>query len=214
MKIIVSTFYYPNYKDLAEKTVWQNLLQYCRKHDYEFLPFAIDEMPTGTPYEIACKACRLNTQLILKTLEDRFDSCDYFFHRDCDSIITDMDKSLESLIEFYKDYDIVTGSDRAGISMGQVLVKNSFRARKYLTEILCGIDSGTYEHEQKYMWNHPVDFLKETPQRWLNAYDCVGRLESADDPSNWRDGDFLVHLAGLNLEQKINRLDYWMGKVR
>ena len=213
MKIIVSTFYYPNYKELAEKTVWKNLKDYCLRHDYEFMPFAIEATPTGTPYEVACKACRLNTQLILKTLEERGD-CDYFFHRDCDSIITDMSVKLETLAEYYKEYEIITGSDKAGISMGQVLVKNTYQTRKYLAMILAGIDSGFYEHEQKFMWSNPVDFLTTTPQDWLNAYDTEARLEPFEVGVSWKPGNFLVHLAGLNLEQKMNRLDYWLSKVK
>ena len=213
MKIIVSSFYYPNYKDLADKTIYQNLKHYCEKNGYEFLPFALESMPEGTPYEIACQACRLNTQLILKTLEDRQDF-DWFFHRDCDSIITDMDFKLDSIIALYPNAEIITGSDIAGISMGQVLVKNTYRVKKYLAMVLAGIDSGSYEHEQKFMWANPVEFLKETPQRMMNSYDCEARLENDVAPSSWQEGDFLVHMAGLNLEQKMSRLDYWMGKVR
>lgn len=211
MKILVTTFYYPNYQELAKLTVDDNLAWYCFRLKYHFKPFAIDEEIDPDPYKMACKACRKNTELLLKLLEDN-PELEYVWHRDCDSVITNMNRRLEDIITEYP-YDIVTGSDKAGISMGQVLIKNTDRAKLYLREILEGIDHKGYEHEQKYMWANPRPFVFPTPQRVMNSYDCESRLEPLDDPSNWQPGDFLVHMAGMNLKQKMERVEMWMARM-
>ena len=214
MNIIATSFYFENYLKLAEKTVDGNLKDYCYKHGYACMPFYLGGVG-GTPYEIACRACRNNTELLLKILNE-YPYYDYVWHRDCDSIITNTEIKLEHLIERYPSpqYEIITGSDKAGISMGQVLVHNTPTARNYLREILDGIDSGKYEHEQKFMWSNLRDFIAVTDQRVMNSYDCESRLESLNDLGNWREGDFLVHLAGLNLEQKMSVVDKWLGRVK
>jgi hypothetical protein len=216
MNFICTSFYYANskgenFKELADQT-FDNLEEYCRKWGYRFEPYILQEEIEGTAYEVAVKACRKNSELLLKTLEDNH-SCDYVWHRDCDSIITNMDISLESIIGKYPSppYEIIVGSDKAGLSMGQVLVHNTPTGRQYLQDILDGIDRGE-EHEQTYMGKNMKGFIAVVPQRVMNSYDCEARLEP-DDPGNWQAGDFLVHLAGLNLNQKMEVLPKWMSRV-
>lgn len=213
MNIIVTSFYYPNYAELAQKTIYKNLSDYCYKHGYWLKVYALPDPKETDPYKLACMACRKNTEILLELLTD-YPHYDYVWHRDCDSIITDMSVTLEGCAGFYKSppYEIIVGSDKAGVSMGQVLVHNTPTAREYLKAILDAIDAGE-EHEQSYMQKNLKPFIAVTPQRWMNSYDCEARLEK-DDPGQWQEGDFLVHLAGLNLEQKMSRLDYWMGRVK
>jgi len=213
VSIIVSTFYWENFKDLAAKTVEINLRQYCQRHGYKFLAMNLGAPPSTNPNEMLILAGRKNTEIALKTLE-RFPDCEWFFHRDCDSIITNMDMKLEGIVKFFVDADIITGQDQAGLSMGNFLVRNTERAKSYLREILDGIDNHGYEHEQDFMWKNPREFVKAAPNTWLNAYDCEARLEPLDSLQNWQEGCFLVHMAGMNIEQRMSRLDYWMGKVK
>lgn len=209
VKIIVSTFYYPNYDPLAEYTVKENLSGYCLRHRYELIPYRLDEPIDPDPYKMACRACFKNTELILDTLEKRPDA-EYVFHRDCDSIITDMNRKLEDFALLYP-FDIVIGSDKAGLNAGQMLVKNTEQARKYLREFLD--HKSKYEHEQDYMAKNPKPFLHVVPQRVMNSYDTESRLEQFDPMASWQEGDFLVHLAGLNLGQKMKVVQKWLGKV-
>jgi len=211
MKIVVTTMYYSNYFELARATVHQNLAWYCERLGYTFVPYALSDEVDPDPYKMACKACVKNTELILKTLEDHPD-CDYVFHRDCDSIILNMNRRIEDIVaEYPKEIEILFGGDKAGLSAGQMIVKNTPQVKAYLQEYLD--HKAQYEHEQDFYQKNLRDFIVITPQHIMNSYDCVARLENPNDPANFRDGDFLVHLAGLNLEQKMSVVQKWMGRT-
>jgi len=211
VKIIVTTMYYPNYAELAKKTVEINLREYCEKHGYDGVVHAVMDDVDSDPYKMACKACVKNTELILKTLNDH-PECDYVFHRDCDSIILDMNRKIEAIIsEYPPEIELLFGGDKAGLSAGQMIVKNTPKVKLYLQEFLDA--KANYEHEQDFYQKNLRDFIVVTPQHVMNSYDCKSRLESEKDPANYRDGDFLVHLAGLNLEQKMGVVNTWIGRV-
>ena len=209
MKVVVTSLYYENYTELAKITVYRNLAWYAFRLGYAFVPYFVQDAVDPDPYKMACKACVKNTELILKTLND-YPDAEWVFHRDCDSIITNMNRKIEDIYLEYT-YDILTGSDKAGVSAGQMIVRNTERARAYLAEFL--ENQKSYEHEQDYMAKNPRSFLYMTPQNVMNSYDSESRLEPADTPGNWKQGDFLVHLAGLNLTQKMAVVEKWMGKV-
>jgi len=209
MKITVMSYYWPNYRPLAERTVDENLREYAKKHGYEFIAYALETKVEEDTYKASCEAGVKKAELVLRTLKI-FPDADYVFHRDCDSIIMNMGIGIEEIISRYP-YDILTGSDKAGISDGQMIVKNTEKAKKYISQYLANRDN--YEHQQDFMWTNPAPFLFGTPQRVMNSYDCESRLEPLNDESNYQGGDFLIHLTGLTIEQRMKVLEKWMGRV-
>jgi hypothetical protein len=220
MKIKVLTFYHFNYLALASKTN-ENHLAYCYKHDYVYTTRLMSEnLNDKSGYQILCIAGKVNAQLVLELLEETKITIagsgfanDYVFTIGCDAIITNMDRKLEAIIEEYRNFDIVTGSDKAGINTSQMLIKNTEQSRSYFKHMLKAIENGC-EHDQRYMWDNPKDFICPAPQWVMNSYDTVTRLEGEYDAGNWQAGDFLVHLAGMTLEQRMGVVDQWLGKVK
>jgi hypothetical protein len=211
MKIVVSSFNYTNYNEFANKTK-KNHLYYCRKNGYTYISQEVKESLQGfNGYDILCKAGKVNAQIINNNLSSYAEN-GYLFTLGCDAIITNMDRKLEEIIREYP-FDIVTGSDKAGINTSQMLIKNTEQSRSYFKHMLKAIENGC-EHDQRYMWDNPKDFICPAPQWVMNSYDTVTRLEGEYNAGNWQAGDFLVHLAGMTLEQRMGVVDQWLGKVK
>jgi len=192
----------------------RNLVDYCHKQKYELIVNLLPQDTEGcTPNDLLVKAGFDNIQTILNHLETRPD-VDAVFQIGSDAIITNTDIKLEDLMKPYEKFDIVTGSDRAGISASQMFVRNTSTAKRYLKDILEGIASGAYLHDQDYMWKNRAVFVFPTLQRVMNSYDSETRLEPIDKQSTWHEGDFLVHLAGIPIDQRMKRLDFWLSKVK
>jgi hypothetical protein len=215
MKIVVSTFFYPNYTGLAGKTTVTHL-NYSNKNGYLYKVNKI-EYPVKFKggYEALCIAGKENARIVDEILNSAYlhhGPPDYLFTIGCDAIITNMDRKLEEIIREYP-FDIVTGSDKAGINTSQMLIKNTEQSRSYFKHMLKAIENGC-EHDQRYMWDNPKDFICPAPQWVMNSYDTVTRLEGEYDAGNWQAGDFLVHLAGMTLEQRMGVVDKWLSKVK
>lgn len=210
-KIIVTTFYDQNYLLLAAKTN-PNHRAYCGRHGYEYRAKEMTDAFVGSGYEALCRMGFFNVDYAQETLLGMRDG-QWLFTLGCDTVITKMDFELEELAKLYVGYEIITGSDWDGINSSQMLIKNTPRVRKYFDEMLSWILGGG-EHDQAYLKTHPEEFLVMSAQGWMNAYDHELRLEEFDPKKHWDEGDFLVHLAGSTLEQRMGVIDKWLGRVK
>lgn len=210
MKFIVTTFYYPNFKPLADKTTL-NHRAYCEKHGYIYNPYTFTEVPKGNGYQKLCQAGKDNAILALRTLQTQT-KADYLFTIGCDALFTNMDLTLEGLVKSYKDFDIVIGTDWDGINASQILVKNSKVSKKYFLEIMVYLGKGG-EHEQTFFKENLRKFIHKVPQRVINSYDHELRHETLNPVQHWQVGDFIVHFAGSTLEQRMSVIDKWLGRV-
>lgn len=209
MKIVALSLFLPNYSDLAQKTLYKNRDAYCSKHGYDFLIWAMGPQ-VGNRYEIACRLGFDKIRSILYVFRV-LESTDYVWFADCDGLVMNSDIRIEQLVEKYPK-PIITGSDKAGISCGSLIVRNSTGAKDYLNNLLD--QRAEYEREQDYFWKNRSPFVVSTPQRVMNSYDCVARLESKDDPGNYQSGDFFLHLTGLTLEQRLIAVEKWEKEVK
>jgi len=234
MKIVVTTFYYPNYKGLAEKTT-ANHRAYCKKHGYQYFEHKMEnyntedamdmdirmmegvrgqefkDQPRG--YQALCVAGQRNANFAMKMLLKLDPRFDYIFTIGCDAIFTDTSQTIEELTKWYPK-DIMVGTDKAGINSSQMLIKNCNNSFQYFLEMLRRVDAGDCEHDQRYFWDNPRPFIFPVAQKAMNSYDCGARLEPEDDPGNWTPGDYIVHLAGMTLEQRMSVIDKWLGRVK
>ena len=210
MKFTVLTFCDETFKLMAEIT-GNNHRDYCHKHGY-FCKKRIFPAFKGNGYERLCYAAKINAEIILQELYLGKEN-DYLFTIGSDAIITNMEIKLEDIAGEYKDFNIIVGSDSGGINSSQQLIKITPRSRKYYMEMVAWIEKGG-EHDQRYMHENPKEFMIETHQNLMNSYDCETRQEPPETPGNWKTGDFLVHLAGMTLEQRMAVLNKWMERVR
>ncbi len=211
MKIIVTTFYYLNFKLLAQKTV-PNHRAYCEERGYTYNPYMFNDEGMAEGYDGICRAGKANALLAHRTLSVQT-KADYLFTIGVDAIFTNMKNTIESLIEKYKNYEITVGTDWDGINTSQMLIKKSKTSRKYLLEILAYIAKGG-EHDQRYFKENPRPFIAKAQQKEMNSYDHELRLEEFDNAKHWQDGDFILHMAGSSLENRMAVIDKWLGRVK
>lgn len=218
MRFVVTTFYDQNYKQLAEKTN-PNHQAYCDRHGYEYM---VKELPgsfKGDGYHALCEMGKTNADYIVETL-NKTKTTDWIFTIGCDAVITEMNLKLESIIEYFEGYQIITGSDWDGINSSQMIIQNAnstyqyFRRMRDLLEWNKIYIGYYYEHDQHFLKTNPRDFMIESPQRFMNSYDHELRKEQFDKSKHWFEGCFLVHMAGSTLEQRMDRVDYWLGKAK
>lgn len=209
MKIAMSTFYYTNFSKLADKTV-PVMREYCRKHGYAFFEQQIEDESTDETKNIISAGIH-NLEIPLGLLENQ-DWIDVLFVCGVDVVITDSEKKIEYILNGDK-YKILTGSDWDGISTSQMIIKNHELSRLYLLDGIDEIEDGDFEHDQEYFKRRRNDWIFPTEQRVMNSYDCEARMEGKENPGNWQEGDFLVHMAGMTLKQRMDRVDYWLGRA-
>jgi len=221
-----------HYQKLADITVGKNKLVYCAKHGY-FPHFKRDGWKNKIDAGFQSKTHALGfekIQTILDIFESRAD-IDWVWFTDCDSMITNMNINLESLIKTYKKSfhsTILLSEDGNGINVGSMLVNRSDKTIAYLKFIL--------SKQQAYKdkpWNEQqviIDTHKDAeweglvevlPQKMLNAYDYndyeahqyTKPLEEAKLNGQWSKGDLLIHWPGKSLDQRMILAEKYLKEV-
>ena len=198
--IACASVFLPNYRPLANKTLFENRAAYCLKHGYKQL--FIEYPPLGPNDNIGKIMGFEKVRLILRTLEDP--SCEFVWFGDCDGMVMNYGTKLESIASKYRG-DIIVGSDFNGINCGSMIIKNTPTAKGYLNEILA--HESEYLHEQAYFWKHKRDYITVAPQREMNAYDSS--LPGLKPPHynelemEFKVGDFFMHWPAQNQEIRL-----------
>jgi len=211
MKIVCLGIYWKNYEELAKFTFEENLRSYCKNNDYFYWSLMMNS-ELSTNREEAMKQITIEKTNIYLNIFKNY-GADYIFHLDCDSVITNHSIKLEEIIIKYR-HDFLSGSDKNGISTGQFILKNTEANKALFRESVHATENGKCDHGQDFINRFKKDLVFATPQRVMNSYDGEARLEAKDEEAHWQEGDFLVHLTGLTLERRMDRLDYWKGKVK
>jgi hypothetical protein len=204
------SLYDPNYRALAEKTLYENRQEYCQRHGYKTV-FEEIEMKGNSVFEMVCGLGFRKVRLILQTFE-RFQDCNRIWFGDCDGIVMNMTVALEDLLAPYPE-DILTGSDFNGPNCGAMILRRTPQVIAYLQDILSG--EGQYLHEQDYIWKNPKSFIRSVPQRIINSYDCtLPNLGVPDQESvQYQRGDFFMHWPAQTLETRLQCYEKWKGEV-
>ena len=174
---------------------------YCRSRGYhfEYLTHSLDES-RPIPWS--------KILLVQKLLEDC--ETDYVFWTDADAIVMNKKVKLKRFVD--DRYDMIVGSDGNGINTGQFLIRNCPWSKDFLKRVYAKteyINNGWWE--QMAIMNlyatNPKDkkHIKVLPQRAMNSYspDLY-----QDKNSTYRQGDFILHFAGVRgkaLEDQMNK---------
>jgi hypothetical protein len=204
MKILVSTTYGQNYDELAALCV-PNHLAYCRKNGYEY---NVHHAPHG------CESVYFNS--FLNLVEAVKGIYNWVMTIDLDIVVMDFNWKIETLIEKYKDYAVVVPDEYLGeggskINCGVVL----WNCRKpfIVNQILM-------------KWND----YKDVPGNWqtcitdlMKAWTDEIKVISAHEMNaqakpgyecSWKDGDPIVHMYCMPLEEKIRYSKEYLQKVK
>lgn len=197
-----------------------NKMEYCTRHGYSFHYHGQGEKKPigGRPAErIASLLSVLRSQLY-----------DYIFQLDADTIITNMETPVESLID--TGFGLVIATDAFQVQAGSYVIQNRPICIEFLNTVW----------EMRDPWPGPTtdqsafDILLKTPrfssmvkfvpQRALNSYQYkwyplggpkyVQGLDQFDNSGEWQPGDFVFHCPGLLLETKVVIMKEMLPKVQ
>jgi len=190
--IALVTFYHSNYATLAD-LVLPNMRAYCERHGYSFLP-QCDGYGDGP---IGFQKMRYLKELLAR---DAFDAA---LVTDLDVLITNPDRRIEEFFDDSGDYFVT--KDVNGINNGSFIIRNTPWARGFVDFII----SYGGPNEQNVLKDNEGRFVEERlriiPHPSINSYPHRLYPEWADTPfpNDWKEGDFLMHLPGKHLDERL-----------
>lgn len=200
----VVTLYHPNYQPLAD-LVLPNLQEYCDKHGYTLL-YHCGNYGGG---QIGFQKMRYLRDLMRGDLE-------LALVVDLDVIITNLDKRFEDFISGDNDYFVT--KDVNGINNGSFIIRKtdwSMHLLKFMLDHESGFtcEQNVLKTLEAQLVNHGLGIL---PHPSINSYlhpslgspfeSIYPEWRDTTFPNVWRQGDFLLHLPGMNLEQRLHLL--------
>lgn len=210
MKILILTHYMPNYASLAAITD-ANKQEYCRNwnaagKNYSFKAIVGDYDAT-LPFGFQR----------IKAIKDIFEAPeppDMIFWQGCDTMITNPNIDVEEITEgrHTQNYHFYITYDCHGINADSFIVRNTPWARGWIDFMLNRVEEGKTHpwHEQYIMQKYWQDErwlfrILALPQSVINSY-LYTPLYGWDvtTPGQFERGDFLLHLPGQSLDQRIS----------
>lgn len=203
--ILAFRLYDQNYQTTVERTL-PNHLAYCLKHNYSMLNFCTPNTEAKDRIEYFGKTEWLWFQTVLRMFRGL--DAEWVWLMGTDSLVMNHQIKLETIISAYKG-DIIVSSDQAGLSTHSMLLRNCENTRNYLTWMLNR--KYLYENAQYYFQKNPEPFIKVVPQRVMNSYDSMARLEEKN-PGSYEKGDFIIHFTCMEEERRLKFIDAWLGE--
>ena len=143
----------------------------------------------------------------LDAMLEQWDRFEWLFWLDADACITDLHRSLGSLLD--TQADVVVTCDRNGISCGSMLIRTAPTVREIFEDIRhrrADFDWPNNLWEQNgLMWGlwKIKDRVRILPQSAMNSY---AELDCAPGSHTWQPGDFVLHCAGLGDKDRVHLL--------
>lgn len=203
IKILLENSYDKKYEPLGQLTWFANKVKYAHKHGYE------------TSLNLCDVTRHLGWEKIYHTkdiLENK--DIDWVWVTGCDSMITNFNKKIESIID--NNYDIIISKDQNHINVDSFLIKKSSKSIEFLQTII-----DKYSQYVGHSWAENQCFIdlyhgiyhkniKIVPQRILNAYNYNTlrhlprpNLDGLGLDGNWQPDDLLIHFVNQSLEHRL-----------
>ena len=177
-----------------------NKILYCEKYSYNFIE---DE----TVYDDSRAIPWSKLHLILKYLPEY----DYIVWVDADILIMNNEITLESIIEKYKEFDIICGSCPRMINTGFLFIKNTEFSKDFLQKVFTNeYDPNEDPHERYQNWEQG-SFINLWDKDFLDCKSKIKVTEPREINSYWINyhyGDFVLHGAGI----RGGILDYFLNR--
>lgn len=198
--------YTDGWLDLA-KVVVPNVVNYCRKHNYRWAISRISE-----PYDGFTKLTGI------KNIFDNNDA-DIVWSLDCDTLITNYTIKVDSLLD--DKYDAYFCNDYNGLNAGSFIIKNSNWSDIFLGYCLNlkGLEKMYCEQDAivGYIKDHPSETkIKILAHPSINSYLYENYPEiptQSHEQGNWKQGDLLLHLPGINNEKRLSIINEYKLKI-
>lgn len=203
-KILLENSYDKSYKPLGQLTWFENKILYAKQHGYE-TELNLYDVTRHHGWEKI-----FHTKSILENT-----NIDWIWVTGCDSMVTNFDIKLESIID--ENYDIIISKDQHNINIDSFLIKNSSKSIEILQTI---IDQYNYYCNNNWKeqacfidlyYNFYFQNIKIIPQRTLNSYNYSTLKHLPKKPNfdgcgldgNWQPYDLLIHFVDQSLDHRI-----------
>lgn len=218
-KIAIVTLFDKNYEDLANIAI-PNFIEYGKKHGYDVIFFDdIIDKSRPAPWSK------------VKAVEHVLDKYEWVWWIDIDALIMNTDIKLETLLD--NEHDIIfTANKYSTISNGSSFYKNSNFTKQFLRDCyelqlegLRGIDTSTFDHEQKPMrtlYLSGGDYQKKIKlihERVCNSYWYTTSPSVLQSYPNWnledniyKTGDFVVNFCGRTKDERVQIMNGFTKK--
>lgn len=203
MRIALYTQYFDNYQPLAD-VVLPNWQEYAIRHGYEI------KLCRGAYRDSSRPIGFQKMQLVYDDLFVNNAPYDAAWVLDLDILITNFNIRVEDFLDDAHDYFVTTGVH--GLCNGSFFIKKSERSKEILEYMLS--NKYNYDNEQnmlKYHLDEPVlkGRIKLFPYYAFSAFMFSlypERAHLTKHEKSWNCGDFVLHLAGLTLEKRLEIL--------
>jgi hypothetical protein len=188
-----------------------NKADYCRRHGYAWLPFR-EGFDSSRPVAWS------KILFLRRHLADY----DWLMWSDVDSAITNPALGLESLVK--RAGDLLITRDGTGLNSGSFLIRNCAWSHRFLQAAWECPDTDDYRRHFEIttdrMWENRAFLLlapapahrahvRVIPQRQLNSY--PPEFSAPHPGSAHAEGDFVVHLPGLDESTRLRVLRHYLG---
>lgn len=220
LTVIIGEKYFNRYKNAIK--IKQD---YCKYNNYDFIFEYIKDENEIKPKMGNKKLGWIKIHKLYELLYTC--NYDYIFLSDADVVITNRDKRIEDLIIKYNliNHSCLLTTDYNTINTGNVIWRYCSDTINILNQMLeigekqCRYDirkpflpKGIYEQPNLiYLYNKEIEIRKQIkiiPQYELNSYSKVcpklllpnvlPKIMGKPNRCNWKEGDFLIHFAGMN----------------
>jgi len=206
MNTAIITLYHENYQPLAD-LVLPNWEEYASRHGYRLMPYL------GHYHDPKWAIGFQKTKLVHDTLCAADPKIDCALVLDLDILFTNLTIKIESFLN--DDHDFFIHKFFGEFNGGSYIVRRSDWSERWLRFI--------YEKEPEYRndcWteqrvmihneNNPLfkDKIKVLPFPGINtlAYDRYPNRDHVGKPGEFAKGNFILHLAGFNLKERLDIL--------
>lgn len=215
-KICMLSCYCPNYREMADKTLYQNKAEYAKRwgHDLMTLTDVNPEFKDEKSHVGGLTWDRLRESIKIA----KSGKYEWIYIVGVDTLITNLTIPLSSFVD--PEFHLVIANDCCGWNADSFLFRCSEQGISYMEDVMAHYEQ--FKHhcwvEQQAMIElrdaHPGTW-KVLPQRLLNSYDyelypAKGGREGKDFAGNdgqWQPGDFLIHWAGLPTHVRYEQIE-------
>lgn len=209
MSLSILTYYLPNYARLAALTL-PNREEYCARHGYSHVVQTQAFRDPGQYYAI-------DRLWWLLDLMGRPGASDLYWVFNVSSVITNMGRPVTDYLD--SDHSLYITRDVNGLNAGSMVIRNDEMGRelvRFVAEAAAHVNHCWFE--QKVLQDNELHprfgpRIKVLPHPSIQSYDYLEYKWPDTTPGHWHEGDLVLALPGLNLDQRVDRIQRWLKRV-
>lgn len=205
MKIGVVSGWDNDLQPLADLT-WPNKQEYCKLRGYTADRVKLDRGGYWSK---------------MLALTDLMPMYDLILLADLDALVMDFTRTIESVIGgVSKETDLIFTHDANGINMGISFWRCTDWSYRFARKMIEPPGTMRFPHEQpavaQHLYSEPKDKWHCAPQRAFNSYryELYPQVRRPFPDGQYQPGDFIFHVPGLPLDQKIAVLKEMLPQVK